>query len=240
MKTFILMLALASSNLFANTDLIKVCSKQFGEEVVTAQIGSMSLVGEHCFINDYITVTNVDMKVVNEFLELEKEIGEQSYDVHHVNELYIYKAGYAHRLNQRNIDYKHLQILSNFAVTELSPYEVDDIYGDHYGYWTYLDVLRHAEILDKTKLAKELRYMFADKEIEVYEDDLTPELQAKIDRRAAIYDQALSNLATLIMGSNRNVTSYPLLDNNNENVADAEWVIVGDDYVIVLNKYYWL
>lgn len=35
MKTLVLILALASSNLFANSDVIEVCSTQFGDEVVT-------------------------------------------------------------------------------------------------------------------------------------------------------------------------------------------------------------
>lgn len=240
MKTIFLMFALASTNLFANTDLVKICSKQFDENVVSSQLANMKLVGDYCLIEDYVTTRAVDMKLVREFLDLEKEIGEESYDVHHVNEIKIYQAKYTRMLAQRNIDYKHLQALANFSVDELTPYDSDWLYGDDYGYWTYLDVLRHAENLDRIKLKKELSYLFADKEIEVYEDDMTEELQAKIDRRAALYDQALENLATLIMGNSRQVTLYPLLDNNNENVQDAEWTIVGDDYIIVLNKFYWL
>lgn len=200
----------------------------------------MSLVGEHCFIKNYVTDTHVDMDIITKFLKLEKEIGQNSYDVNHVNEMKIYKVGLAYRLNQRNIEYNQLQAVSNFSADELAPYDSEWLYGDSYGHWNYLDVLRNAKILDKSKLAKSLAYMFADKEIEVYADDMTQELQAKIDARADIYDQAMAEIIKLIMGTDNAVTSYPLLDNNNENVANAEWTIVGDDYVIVLNKFYWL
>lgn len=241
MKTFIFLLALASSNLFASTDLIKTCSKQFGEDVVTSQLSNMSLVGKYCLIEDYITKSSIDMKVVNEFLELEKEIGEESYDVHHVNELFIYKASYAHMLNQRNIDYMHLQKLADFSINSLGIYTPEELYGDDgFRFWSYLDIMRYAEVVTKEKLTKELSNFFGEKVIEPYEDDMTEELKAKIDRRAALYDQAIAFIAQLIMGNNRKITIFPLLDNDNENVQDAQWTIVGDDYVIVLNKFYWL
>lgn len=239
MKTLILLLAVASSNLFAS-DVVKICSKQFGDTVVTNQISNMSLVGKNCFIKSYVTKQSIDMATINEFLKLEKEIGEDSYDVHHINELYIYQTRYTYRLEQRNISYADLQNLSNFSVDELTPYSSDELYSDAYGYWEYLDVLRHAEVVTKEKLISTLTYLFGDKVAEPYEDDMTEELQAKIDKRAALYDLAITDMASLIIGSNKTATVYPLLDNDNENVQDAEWVIVGDDYVVVLNKFYWL
>lgn len=235
MKKYAFLMFLVCSNLMAQ-DIVQTCSEQFGGVIVT-QMSNLKMLGKNCLIKDYVTSRQFDQALMDEFLTLDKEVGENSWDLHYLSDFRLFKIKYSYSYMYRSISEKGLKELANFGINELGIYTEDDIFGGDY--WEYLDVLRDARQYNKDEFLSFMSDIVTPKEPEL-DEDATEETIAKAKRKTQIYDQAMEQFANLMIGTNKSVTIYPLLDNNNENVQDAQWIIIGDGYIVLMNKYWYL
>lgn len=238
-------LSLISLILISNTyaqDISEVCSKQIGGNVLT-ESKSLELVGTDCLAEDYFTVSgeSTDMSKVKEFLALEKQVGEGVYDLGHVNQMKFYRISRGYNFSYNGITYPGIKNLTEFGINSLGVYEVDDTYNS---YWDLLDVIRGAKQMDSAGLVKFLESEFSNKDIasdDYFNAEEVELVKAELTRKNALYQDALATIANLLtQNSKHSVTVYPLLDNNNENVQDAQWVVVGRNFVVVINRFWYL
>jgi hypothetical protein len=235
----IVIITLAISSFANATDINKKCISQFGEDIIS-QSSNLVLIKDKCLVQNYVTDTSIDMNVVNEFIKLERIIGEKLWDQNHVNNFQVINNNY--QLNAKYISHAYLKSLAIFGINELGIYDTEDIFNE---YWDLLDMYRHIETPSGNKVEKWITQKFADKKI-AYEDyqidtDNIDKLKKMIIRRTNIYDDAIANIIRLLTSSSTNqISVYNLLDNDNENVQDAQWVVVGKDYILVINKFWYL
>ena len=76
MKLVVLLALIVST--FANaSDNNKKCAYQHGDDIL-AQSDNFVMIKDKCLISDYVTDSNVDMDIVNEFLKLENQTSTKS------------------------------------------------------------------------------------------------------------------------------------------------------------------
>lgn len=237
MKLLSLICCILISNAYAS-DIAELCSKQIGGTVLT-ESKSLQLVGDNCLAEDYFTISNeaTDMSKVKEFLALEEKVGQAVYDLGYVSQMKFYRTARGYKLNYGGISYPLLKDLANFGINSLGVYSVEDIYGS---YWDFLDIIKEAKQMNAAGLSDFLAGEFFDTNVDSDNDDVQL-VKEEFARRNALYQDALLTITNLLTNNSKNsVTVYPLLDNNNENVQDAQWVVVGRNFVIVINRFWYL
>lgn len=241
MKLLSIILSILISNTYA-ADIAEVCEKQIGGKVIS-ESKSLQLVGSNCLADDYFTVASeaTDMSKVKEFLALEKQVGQAVYDLGHVDQMKFYRIARGYNLSYSGISYPTLKDFGYFGINSLGVYDVAHVYD---GYWDLLDVIKGAKQMDAASLGKFFKSLFSN--VDVASDDYfnSQEVEAikdELAKKNTLYPEALSTIVNLLTNnSQRSVTVYPLLDNNNENVQDAQWVVVGSNFVVLINRFWYL
>jgi hypothetical protein len=176
-----------------------------------------------------------------EFLNLDREIGSQSYDLNFLDQLLIFSAenidmefGYEHTTNEA------LTQLGFWATQKLGKYSAPE--NDAF------EMLRTAKKMNKNELGEFLDDLYLDIDERLAEiasgesEDFSTEMKLKVKRYLKIRNKAKNLLLNAIFPANKQskVVVYELLDNNNENVADAQYVIVSDEKLVLVNRFWWL
>jgi hypothetical protein len=237
MKKLVAVTLLAISfNSMANNP-ITICAKDFGTSFNSAS-HQAHLVDQTCVVRDLITTTNFNLSVVEKFLALEKEIGEKIFDANHVNNLQIYATKYSNKFSRDYVTSSKLTALGHFGIKQLGVYDISqDLEG-----WDMLDMFRDAVVTDAKGLKTFLQESFLKNGLigdDYYDQDDVLSLEPQIREREALYDEAISQLINLLT-TKGSVTIYPLLDNQNENIQDAQWIVVGSGQMIILNRFWYL
>jgi uncharacterized protein YdaT len=108
-------------------------------------------------------------------------------------------------------------------------------------------MLKNAEKMDRKKFVEFLGQMLMDVDERIVDiasgerEDFSAELKSKIKEYLKTKNSAKQMITDLIFSDDvEEVVVYDLLDNNNENVQDAQYVIVSDDKVILVGHFWYL
>lgn len=174
-----------------------------------------------------------------EFLKLEAALGKDIYDLHHVSQFRVFKVDNTNVLNKKHVTTKTLTALSKWATKKLGVYDEPE--------YDAAEMLQNVEELDYSAYGKDLENKFIDagQYLESIlagdQEDMTAAQKEQMKQRSKLKDAAFYEFTNIFFGGKETkVTVYDLLDNNNENVQDAESVIVGNGYIVLVNRFWWL
>lgn len=184
-------------------------------------------VGEVCLSKAPIS------KNIQDFLKLEKEIGQKSAIINYLEQFKVYSGeGIYGQFTYQNSTNASLTALGKWATKELGVYKTPE--------YDAFNMIKHAEKMDKKKFAEFIENALMKIESEDT-DDFTPAMKKKLEIYQATKTDAKKAITNLVFTKEvKEIVIYDLLDNNDSNVADAQFVIVSDDKVILVNRYWWL
>lgn len=179
-------------------------------------------------------------KGIQEFLNLEKEIGQDSGSINYLDQFKVYSGeGIYGEFSHYNSTSASLTALGKWATKELGVYKTPE--------YDAFNMIKNAEKMDKTKFSKFIDKALMDMSRHQADidsgdtDDFTPAMKKKVALYLKTKTTAKKAMTNLVFTKDvKEIVVYDLLDNNDSNVADAQFVIVSDDKVILVNRYWWL
>lgn len=182
-------------------------------------------------------------KSLQNFLDLEKEIGLDSGTINYLDEFKVYTGeGIYGEFTYQNSSSASLTALGKWATKELGVYKTAE--------YDAFNMIKYAEKMDKKKFEQFINNALMDMKSHMADiasgdtDDFKPAMKKKVEKYLATKAAAKKALVDLVFVKKpevvKEIVIYSLLDNNDSNVADAQFVIVSDDKVILVNRYWWL
>lgn len=166
-----------------------------------------------------------------QFLELEKQIGEKTYDLKHVSRLQVYASKKSYL--PWSVEEQELKVLGDFSIKALGIYE-QPIY-------TPFQIIQSVKKLTKRQFESLLNDRFFKVKRGYPKVDVA--FSEKVKTRAALKAAAIKEIVDLLFPQGtrlKQVAIYDLLDNYNENVDNTQFMIVSLDHVVLMNYFYWL
>jgi hypothetical protein len=212
----------------------------------TILISVLLVMSSMVFSRDCETVSKACLKKLtlstelNKFIALERMIGEKSYDLNYMNHFQVFVGENIYgNFTMQNASQASLSALGDFAVKHMGVYDAPEYDG--------FEMLKNAEKMDRKKFVEFLGQMLMDVDERIVDiasgerEDFSAELKSKIKEYLKTKNSAKQMITDLIFSDDvEEVVVYDLLDNNNENVQDAQYVIVSDDKVILVGHFWYL
>lgn len=203
-------------------------------------VSSLAHASKQCLLGDLVSDVCLSKapvsKDIQEFLKLEKEIGQKSSSINYLEQFKVYSGeGIYGEFTYQNASSASLNALSKWAVKEMGVYKAPE--------YDAFEMIKNAEKMDKKKFAEFINNALMDVKSVDSEDaeDFTPAMKKKLELYLKTKTEAKKAITNLVFTKDvKEVVVYDLLDNNNENVADAQFVIVSEDKVILVNRFWWL
>lgn len=176
---------------------------------------------------------------ITNFLKLEKEIAVDG-EINYLEQFKVYSGeGVYGQFSHYHSTEEALTALSKWATKELAVYDTPE--------YNAFDMMKHSKEMDKKAFTEFLEDSLMDLKTHMQDiangdtDDFKPAMKKKVAQYKAKREAAKKAMINLVFAKNvKEIVVYSLLDNNDSNVADAQYVIVADDKVILVNRYWWL
>jgi hypothetical protein len=174
-----------------------------------------------------------------EFLKLEAKLGKDIYDLNHVNQIKVYKIANTKLFEKKYVTTERLNALSIWATKKLGVYEKPE--------YDATEMLQSVETKDYSSYNSFIENAFMDAGAHLENiltgdaEELTAAQKDMMKKRSSLQSTAFYEFTDLFFGDKETkVTIYDLLDNNNENVQDAQFVLIGNGHIVLMNRFWYL
>lgn len=167
------------------------------------------------------------------YLDLEKKLGAELYDLNHVSNFRAYQGKNIQAFLPSKVTEERLNDLRIWANEELGIYPEAQ--------FSSFQMLQTVKKLGSEELKDFLMSLMMD--IEAYLQSgstLTLEQKQALEYALKVQKQVVNKIAIEVLSNAQSATLYRLLDNDNENVQDAQWVVIGGADIYLINRFWHL
>jgi hypothetical protein len=238
MKLLLLSLLMTASTLSIAND---ICTQQLDLSDAD-QLTTLKLIDGHCAALDYYKLGSdiTPHKYLKEFFKLENIVGSAVYDLHHINRVKIYRFYRGYKFQKSVIQNQALKAMTKFGIEELGIQSYEDTYDRYYD---IMDVYRDGKEMNAHLFTKFIKKQLSELDLENggYYQEEVESVMLEYKRKNEIYEQSVNQLVALMtQRGSFTVSVYPLVDNENENTQDAQWIVMGRNFIMLFNRFWWL